>query len=83
MKIHHRRTLWVHTLFSFSLCALIGLITWLKGDLPTIIIGAVIALYIVGNAVIHIKRDDYKQETLVEYILLAGAVFIVLTSALR
>lgn len=83
MKAIHRKTLWVHTLFSFSLCALIGVIIWLKGDLPTIILGAVIALYVIGNTVIHIKRDDFKQDTIVEYVLLAIAVFIVLASALR
>jgi hypothetical protein len=83
MKAFHRKTLWVHTLFSFSVCALLGLLIWLKGDVPTGIIGAAIALYVIGNTVIHIKRDDYKQETLVEYILIGGAVFIVLASALR
>jgi hypothetical protein len=83
MKTFHRKTLWVHTLFSFSVCALLGLLIWLKGDVPTIVIGAAIALYVIGNTVIHIKRDDYKQETLVEYILIGGAVFIVLVSALR
>ena len=83
MKTMHRKTLWIHTLFSFSLCALLGVLVWLKGDLPTIIIGAVIALYVIGNTIIHIKRDDYKQETLIEYILIGSAVFIVLASALR
>jgi hypothetical protein len=83
VKAIHRKTLWIHTLFSFSVCALLGLIIWLKGDLPTIIIGAAIALYIFGNTVIHIKRDDYKQDTLIEYILIGSAVFIVLVSALR
>lgn len=47
------------------------------------IIGAVITLYIVGNTVIHIKRDDYRQDTLIEYILIGAAVFVVLVSALR
>lgn len=51
--------------------------------MPTIIVGAAIALYIIGNTVIHIRRDDYRQETLVEYLLIGGAVFIVLAGALR
>lgn len=83
MKALHRKTLWIHTLFSFSICALLGIVIWLKGDIPTMIIGAVITLYIVGNTVIHIKRDDYRQDTLIEYILIGAAVFVVLVSALR
>ena len=83
MKIAHRRTLWIHTTFSLGVCALIGLIIWLRRDIPTIGVAVAIALYIIGNTVIHIKRDDFKQETLVEYILIGAATFIILASALR
>lgn len=82
MKAAHHRTLWIHSVFSLLVCALLGFVVWIRGDLPTTIVAAAIALYIVGNTVIHIQRDDFKRDTFIEYILIGGAVFIVLASAL-
>jgi len=82
MKIAHRKTLWIHTLFSFSVCALLGILIWLNDNLPTTLVAGMIILYVVGNAIIHIKRDDYKQDTLIEYVLLGTAIFIVLAGSL-
>lgn len=82
MKIAHRRTLWQHTLFSAIMCAGLIAIALVRRDIPTVIIAALIAVYVVGNAALHVRRDDFKKETMYEYVLLALAVFVVLASAL-
>lgn len=81
MKTAHRKTMWFHTAFSGLLCAvLIGLIVF-ERNLPTLVVGGALVAYLVGNAYLHIKRGDFRRDTLYEYILLALAVFVVIASA--
>ena len=81
MRIKHRKTLWIHSVYSvFIILALIGLIL-IQRTIPTIILAVLLAVYVLGNTYIHIKRDDFKKETLYEYLLVSVAVFIVITSA--
>lgn len=81
MKIHHRKTLWIHTLFSIVACSGLALLLLVQQNIPTIIVGGSLIVYILVNTYIHIRRDDFTKETIYEYILLGGAVFIVISSA--
>lgn len=80
MKIVHRKTLWVHSLFSIVMLVILAIVWFVRQDFSTLLLTSFLALYITGNAYIHLKRDDFKKETLYEYLLLGLAVFIVLSS---
>ena len=83
MKVVHRKTLWIHAVFSLGICVALGALIWVRQDVTTIILAAVIGTYVIGNVVIHLKRDDFRQDTAIEYALFATAMFIVLASSLR
>jgi hypothetical protein len=83
MKAHHRKTHWVHTVFSIFILGVLTALIVIKNDIPTLVLAGLFGVYVAGNGLIHAHRDDFKPEVLVEYILLAAAVFIVLASALR
>lgn len=83
MKAHHRKTHWIHTVFSISVLGILAAIILIKNDIPALVIAGLFGVYVAGNGLIHARRDDFKPEVLIEYILLAAAVFIVLASALR
>jgi hypothetical protein len=72
----------MHTVFSGLLVTLMVLLIVIRRDIPTAVIATLFAVYIIGNGIIHARRDDFKPEVIVEYVLLAAAVFIVLVSAL-
>lgn len=82
MKIAHRKTLWIHTLFSVVACVLLGIILLTRRDISTIALVTVIAVYVLANALIHLMRDDFRQDTLVEYVLVGVAIVVVLAGAL-
>jgi hypothetical protein len=83
MKIAHRKTLWLHTAFSFTLCALIATLILAGQQIPLFILLIFIAVYIGGNVFIHVKRGDLKKETIYEYTLTGLVLLIVLGSALK
>lgn len=81
MKIMHRKTLWIHTTFSLLILVLLGLLIAFNQNIPVGLLSLAIGIYVVGNAVIHIKRDDFREDTVLEYFLMGAAVLIVLISA--
>jgi hypothetical protein len=81
MKITHRKTLWIHSAYSVIMTTALVVLVLVRGDMPTIALAFLLFLYIGGNVYIHIKRNDFKKETLIEYLLLGFAVFVVLYSA--
>ena len=83
MKAHHRKTLWVHTIFAIIMVSLLAALLVFNFHLTTLLIALFVAVYIGGHVFIHMKRDDLKPETIVEYALLGAAVFVVLVSALK
>jgi hypothetical protein len=83
VKAIHRKTHWLNTVFSVCILLVLGGVVLLRRDVPTVIIAILFGVYVAGNSFIHAKRDDFKLEVLMEYALLALAVFIVLVSALR
>jgi hypothetical protein len=64
------------------MCAAIATLILIRHDLPGLLLGGLIAVYVLGNTFLHIKRDDFKKETLYEYILVGASVFIVIFSAI-
>lgn len=81
MKVVHQKTLWMHTVFSTIMCAaLLGMVL-IRRDTPTMLLAGTLFLYVLGNTLLHIRRDDFKKDTLYEYLLLGFAVFVVLSSA--
>ncbi len=82
MTAQHRKSLWIHSVFSLLMCLGLLVIVLTGRHLSTTVLASLITAYVLGNAYIHIKRNDYKRETLYEYALIGGVVFIVLGSAL-
>jgi hypothetical protein len=83
MRTSERKSLWYHSAFSAVLCALmIGLVV-IKHDVPSLIVALLVAIYVAGNTWLHLRRHDFRTETLYEYLLLATAVLIVLWGAVR
>lgn len=83
MKIIHRKTLWFHTLFSVLMCIGLTLLVLAKRDLSITILVLLLVAYILGNVVIHIKRDDFRREVLFEYSFIGIAIFVVLGGTLK
>jgi len=81
MKLIERKSLWHHTVFSLCMVTILAVIIFVKHDVPSLILAALIVLYIAGNTIIHIIRHDFRTETLYEYLLVGMAVFIVMVSA--
>ena len=83
MKAAHRKTIWVHTVFAVLMAGILAILLAVTRNVAAAVIAVFIALYIGGHVIIHLRRDDLKAETVVEYTLLGAAVFIVLISAVR
>lgn len=83
MRIVHKKTLWVHSAYALIVCGVLGLIIWSQPNIPNIVVVALIAAYIIGHIYIHFKRDDLRQDTVAEYVLIGIAVTVVLAGALN
>ena len=77
----HRKTLWIHTTFSLLILVLLGLLIAFNQNIPVGLLALAIGVYVVGNAVIHIKRDAFREDTVLEYFFMRAVVLIVLISA--
>jgi hypothetical protein len=81
MKATERASLWQHTLFSALLClVLVGLVL-VRQNWTTLVIVSVVLLYVLGNTLLHVKRRDFRRETMYEYVIIGAAVLVVLISA--
>jgi NhaP-type Na+/H+ or K+/H+ antiporter len=83
MKMVERKSQWHHVVFSMALCLAMALLLYIRKDISTFVIVGVVLLYIAGNTLLHVRRHDFRSETLYEYLLVAAAVLLVLLSALR
>lgn len=81
MKIIHRKTLWIHSVFSLFVIGLLAALIVFNRNVPIVLLAIAVGVYVIGNAAIHIKRDDFREDTMLEYFLLGAAVLIVLVSA--
>lgn len=68
--------------FSVVLALLLLGIIFARRDTPTLIFSGIVMLYIIGNTALHLRRKDFRSETLYEYVLIGAAVLIVLLSSL-
>lgn len=83
MKVAHRKTLWVHTSYALAVSTILTFVIVLKRDLPNIAIILLIGAYIIGHVIIHLRRDDLRQDTILEYILGGIAVGVVLIGVMN
>lgn len=82
MKAVQRRALWQNGLFSALISAGIIAVILVRRELTTSLLAILLAVYVLGNAVLHIKHNSFNREVLLEYVLLSFAVFVVLASAI-
>lgn len=75
--------MWLHTAFSGVLCGFLIILILLKRNVPTMVVAGALIIYLLGNAYLHVRRGDFRRDTLYEYILLTLAVFVVLASAYK
>jgi hypothetical protein len=81
MKATERASLWQHTLFSALLCAaMIGLVL-VRRNWTTLLIISFVLLYVIGNTLLHVRRRDFRRETMYEYVIVGAAVLVVLIGA--
>jgi uncharacterized membrane protein len=81
MKATERASLWQHTVFSSLLClTMIGLVL-VRKDWTTLVVVGFVMLYVAGNTLLHIRRHDFRRETMYEYVIIGAAVLIVFISA--
>lgn len=82
MKVAHQKTLWFHSIYAVFMVLLIVALILLLHNVSALLIGLLITAYVIGHVIIHLKRDDLKTDTVIEYVLLAVAVFVVLAGVL-
>lgn len=81
MKTVERASLWQHTIFSLLLClVMIGLLL-VRPGWTTVAVVVVVLLYVAGNTLLHIRRHDFRRETMYEYVIVGAAVLVVFLSA--
>lgn len=83
MKAVERASMWHHTLFSLLLCGAMLALLCIRRDLSSLFVVAAVLVYVAGNSYLHLRRKDFRRETLYEYLLVSAAVLIVLFSSLH
>lgn len=83
MKVAHRNTAWQHVAYSLIVVALLTVLIVVRRQLPTLLLGLVITLYVAGNTYLHYRRGDLERETVYEYLLTAAIAFVVLAGAMQ
>ena len=82
MKVAHRKTLWIHTVFAAVMAIFLFIIALSGKNIAIWAVVSFFGLYLVGHLVIHYRRDDLNVETAVEYVRFIGAVAVVMYGSL-
>lgn len=81
-KIHHK-SLKFHTLYSIALSIILLAVIVMVRDITLGITMFLLLAYIVGNGIIHSKKNELQRDTILEYIIVSVIVLIVIIGALR
>lgn len=82
MRVAHRKTWWMHSALTVVLCTVLLVLLLVNPTPSMLLIVSFLVVYLLGHTILHAKRSDLNKETVLEYGLIAAAVFIVLSGAL-
>lgn len=83
MKKIHRSSLKFHTIYSIALSVIFLVIILSVRDITLGATMVFLLLYIIGNGIIHTRKNELKRDTLLEYILVSIIVLVIIMGALR
>ncbi|TAL14137.1 hypothetical protein EPN95_03985 [Patescibacteria group bacterium] len=78
MKKKHIASLKFHTLYSIILAAIFVLVVIFVRNIVFAAAAGFLLLYIIGNGIIHTKKNELTRDTLLEYILISAIVLVVI-----
>lgn len=82
MKKKHHSSLKFHTIYSVVLSIIFLAIILLVHDITLGATMAFMLLYVVGNGIIHTRKNELKHDTLIEYILVSIIIFVIILGAI-
>ncbi|MDN5275845.1 MAG: hypothetical protein JWN33_494 [Candidatus Saccharibacteria bacterium] len=82
MKKIHFKSLKLHTIFSLIIAVLFTVAFFIAQDAILWIALVTLAVYILGNAIIHAKHNELRRDTMIEYSVIAVAVLIIVVAAI-
>lgn len=83
MKKFHHASLKLHVIYSVFLSVIFLAILLFVRDIALGASMFFLVLYVVGNGIIHTKKNELKRDTLLEYVLVSAIVLVVLLGLLR
>lgn len=83
MRKHHLHTLKFHTIYSIAVSLLFIIVIAIFPDITLAAAIIFFVSYIAGNGLIHSKKNTLHKDSVIEYLLVAIAVFVVVVGALR
>ena len=81
-KIHHK-SLKFHTIYSVVLSVVFLLIIVLINQATLAATMIFLLLYIIGNGIIHTRKNELTRDAVIEYILVSIIVLIVILGAIN
>jgi len=78
MKKKHIPSLKFHTLYSIILAAIFVLVVIFVRNIIFAAAAGFLLLYVIGNGIIHTKKNELTRDTLLEYILISAIVLVVI-----
>lgn len=82
MKKQHYKKLKFHTIFSVSVSLLFLAILLIYHDITLAVAMVFLAVYIIGNGIIHVRHNELRRDTILEYIIVAAIVLVLIIGVL-
>jgi hypothetical protein len=82
MKKQQYQKLKFHTIFSVSISLLFLIILLIDHSITLGIAMIFLASYVIGNGIIHIRHNELKRDTVLEYIIVAIIALVLLVGVL-
>jgi hypothetical protein len=80
MKKKHHSSLKFHTIYSIVVSIIFLVIILLIRDITLGLTMTFLVLYIVGNGIIHAKKNELNHDVLLEYIIVSIIVLVIAIS---
>ncbi len=78
MKKQHYKKLKFHTIFSIIISLLFLTILLVNRDITLGVAMLFLVAYIVGNGIIHVRHNELKRDTILEYIIVSVIVLVLI-----
>lgn len=78
MKLKHHKSLKFHTAYSIFLAVVFIVIIALVHEVSLGVSMGFLAFYVIGNGIIHAKKNELNQDSVVEYVLVSAIVLVLI-----